>query len=330
MLGKKSIIGTSIGVFILVMVFFIFIDTGEVIQTLLSVNIPIYLLAVSCIVTSIFVWAYRWKTLVNVRDYTVKVREVIGGLVVGLAINNITPFARLGGEPVRAYILKRKSGVKYADGLASVLVDGSVFLITTQLFVLASLFVLPFVMTPPTWLTIGILAFEVIMILFLLSFLGIYFDRDYILRLINFLTERIGFLKEREEEIIGKYQDFQAGFKESLRNKQAMGKALTSAFLAKGLNLTAYYLIFISLGHQVPISHIFVIMGLLHIALALPITPGSLGIYEGAFISGFVLLGLPVEISASAVLLQRLIWFWGVSAAGGILGIHYGINFSNI
>lgn len=329
MIGKKTIISTSIGIVLLGLVFFVFVDIGEVIQTLVTVNLPIYLLAVACIGCSILFWSYRWKTLINVRGYGLKVKNVIGALTVGFALNNITPFAKLGGEPVRAYILEKKNGVNYTDGLASVLVDGSVYLITTQIFVIISLLFLPLVMSPPTWLAIGIITFEGIMILFLFSFLGIYFDRNYILRFIDFFAKRIDFLKKREDKIIKKYREFQIGFQECLQNKSAMGIALSSAFLGKVLNLVAYYFIFISLGYQIPLLHIFVIMGLLQIALTLPITPGSLGIYEGVFISGFVLLNVPVPIAASGVLLQRLIWFWGITAVGGALGIHYSINFSS-
>ncbi len=323
---KKTIAGVLIATVLLVVLFSYFVDFGEVLGAIYSANPLLYALAVLCIATSILAWAYRWKTFINIKGHGVKAREIIGSLVVGLAINNITPFARMGGEPVRAYLLKKRNKVGYSDGLASVLVDDSVFLVATIIFVILAIVLVPFVISPPSWLILGLFAFGAIMVFFLVALTGIYRGSDYIIRLIEFLSSKIGFLRERKDDIEEKYLEFQKSFRMSLQDKKTLVKGFSSVMFQKILNIVAYFLIFLSLGYTVPILHIFIVVGIAHIALSLPITPGSLGIYEGTFVSAFVLLGISPTIAASAVLLQRLIWFWGLTGLGASLGTYYGVE----
>ncbi len=325
-MNKKTVFGFSVATGILVVVFFYFLDIRKVLGTILSANPILYSLAGVCIAASILAWAYRWKTFINVQGYSVKSREIIGNLVVGLALNNITPFTKMGGEPVRAYLLKKRNGVKYSDGLASVLVDGSVLVVTTIIFVILTITLIPFVMSPPSWLLLGLFGFGVVMVLILLAISGVYRGSDYVIRFIEWLSSKIGFLRRRKDSIEEKYLEFQASFRMCLNDKKSLFKGLSTVALDKALNIFAYFLIFLSLGQTVSFLHILVVLGIVHIALFIPITPGSLGIYEGAFVSAFVLLGISPAMAASVVLLQRLIWFWGLTVLGGYLGTYYGVE----
>lgn len=319
-------VGFLIATILLLVLFFYFVNFKEVLATISSANPLFYALAGLCIATSILAWAYRWKTFINIQGYGLKAREILGSLLVGLAINNMTPFARMGGEPVRAYLLKKRNGVRYSDGLASVLVDGSVFLVATIIFVVLAIILIPFVMSPPHWLLFGLFAFGGVMVVFLVAISGIYRGSDYVIRFIEFLSSKMEFLRKRKEDIEEKYLEFQQSFRMCFNDKNSLTKGFLTVAFGKVLNILAYFLIFLSLGQTVPILHIFIVMGIAHIALSLPITPGSLGIYEGAFVSAFVLLGINPTIAASAVLLQRLIWFWGLTILGGYLGTYYGVE----
>lgn len=323
---KETVAGFLIATVILGVVFFYFLDFGEILGAISSANPYLYALAFLCIATSILAWGFRWKVFINIQGYTIKTREILGNLLVGLAINNMTPFARLGGEPVRAYLLKKRNEVSYSDGFASVLADGSVFLVVTVMYVILTIILIPFVINPPSWLIIALFAFGGVMFLFLLALTGIYRGSDYIIRFIEFLSSKIEYLEERKDEIEEKYLEFRQSFKMCLNDKKSLAKGISAVTFGKILNVLAYFLIFLALGHTVPILNILVVTGIAQIVLVLPITPGSLGIYEGTFVSAFVLLGFDPTISASAVLLQRLIWFWGASALGGYLGTYYGIE----
>lgn len=323
---KRKALGFVIATILMVLLFFHFLDIGEIASTILSANPLLYGLAVLCIVISIVSWGYRWKVFINGQGYSVKTRDILGSLMVGLAINNITPIAKLGGEPVRAYLLKKNNGVSYSDGLASVVADGSIFLVGTVFYVLLSIIVLPLAISPPSWLLGAIIAFACVMGLFLLALSGVYRGSDYIVRFIEFISSKIKYLRERKDKILDKYLEFRKSFRNCLKNKKSLAKTLSALGLAKVLNIAAYFFIFMSLGHPVSILHIFIVTGISQLVLALPATPGSLGVYEGAFVSLYALLGVNPAIAGSAVLLQRLIWFWSTTAVGGYLGTYYGVS----
>lgn len=56
-------------------------------------------------------------------------RSLFGSRLAGEAINYVTPFAALGGEPVKAQILKNRHQVSWSDGLASLFVAKTSFAI---------------------------------------------------------------------------------------------------------------------------------------------------------------------------------------------------------
>jgi putative heme transporter len=74
----------------------------------------------------------------------------------------------------------------------------------------------------------------------------------------------------------------------------------------------------------VPWTGILVIYGVTQIAENLPITPGGIGVVEGALSLMLVAYGMSTDTAVAAVLLYRIISFWllvplGWLAAGGLV-----------
>ncbi|MBI1976593.1 MAG: flippase-like domain-containing protein [Candidatus Omnitrophica bacterium] len=66
-------------------------------------------------------WGWHFSFPKNI-TYAFRWRSLFGSRLAGEAINYVTPFAALGGEPVKAQILKDRHQVSWSDGLASVIV----------------------------------------------------------------------------------------------------------------------------------------------------------------------------------------------------------------
>ncbi len=66
-------------------------------------------------------------------------RSLFGSRLAGEAINYVTPFAALGGEPVKAQILKNRHDVSWSDGLASLFVAKMSFVIGLAGLILSGL-----------------------------------------------------------------------------------------------------------------------------------------------------------------------------------------------
>jgi glycosyltransferase 2 family protein len=95
---------------------------------------PIYLVLDVVIVALIFVgFALRWRYLLRGLGLDVGLGSVLGARVAGLAVGTLTPGAKLGGEPLRAYLLGRR-GVPLGPAIATVVVDRGIELLANVVF----------------------------------------------------------------------------------------------------------------------------------------------------------------------------------------------------
>lgn len=306
-----------------------FVGFGEVLESLGRVNLYYYALAIGAIFFSICMWALRWWEFIRGDSYNVPFTDVLKGLVVGLAINNLTPVAKCGGEPVRAYILKIKNDIKMRDSLATVIAELTVFFIGTVIIVLMSLALITVIMQPPPWILIILVPFFLLVALGLFGIVGIYSDKKIIVRLISWFGRKIKRLRPYQEKLLQRYKDFQETFRRCLKMKDVLLKALLYTFLSKVAVVFKFYILFAALGYSISPLKIIIFMGLSLIILSVPSTPGSLGVYEGGATSVLILMGVPGGIAATVVFLDRLIWFWCITIIGGSLGTYYGVSIIN-
>ena len=106
-MDKRTIILLAISILILlVMLYFVGID--DVINALKIANLSLIGLAIATQIFTYFLYTIRWKVLNDIADLNAGIFKLLPMVLVGLAVNNITPSGRGGGEPVRAYILARE------------------------------------------------------------------------------------------------------------------------------------------------------------------------------------------------------------------------------
>ncbi|MEX2552264.1 MAG: lysylphosphatidylglycerol synthase transmembrane domain-containing protein [Actinomycetota bacterium] len=82
------------------------------------------------------------------------------------------------------------------------------------------------------------------------------------------------------------------------------------------LDVAVLWLVFAALGQRLPIAVLLVGYGVANLAMALPITPGGLGLVEAGMSSTFTAFGLPAATAVVGVLGYRLISFWLPLLAG--------------
>lgn len=322
---KKTIALFAVGFIIFILVFN-FIGFGKIYYELLHLNLLYYSLAVVCVFLALVSWVARWRTFLKAEGFEISFFELFKNLLVGLAINNLTPIAKLGGEPVRAYILKRRDDVKMRKGFASVLAGLTMSFIVSTVIVIVSVLLIALTLEVPSWMLIVLVPFGLVWVVSLAGIVGIYAEMDIVTRIIRWFGEKSERLKPYQERILRRYKEFQMTFRRTLKNRVVFVKGLSFSFLIKFFDLLKYFFIFIALGSEVGLIKLLIALGTAALLLSLPATPGSLGIMEGGMISVFVLLGIPANISAAAVFLDRLLWFWGIIIIGGSLGTYYGVD----
>ncbi len=81
-------------------------------------------------------FALRWRMLLRSLGAALPLPRLVGVRVAGLAVGTLTPGAKLGGEPLRAYLIAR-DGVQSGPAIASVAVDRALELVANLVFAVA-------------------------------------------------------------------------------------------------------------------------------------------------------------------------------------------------
>ena len=149
--------------------------------------------------------AYGWKVTLGPSAQHVPFWRLLAIRTAGEVVNMTTPTAYVGGEPLKAYLLK-KHDVPMVDGLASVVIAKTTMTIAEVLFILLGIALSFWVLggngssgqtVAAALLSVGLLAFGTAAFLFVQR-KGLF---TWILEFLRKIGIRIGFLEVREEKL---------------------------------------------------------------------------------------------------------------------------------
>lgn len=223
----------------------------------------------------------------------------------GEAINYTTPTAYIGGEPVKAFVLRKRDGVDMVDGLASVVIAKTSLFLSKVVFLLAGILVAlkifrfsGIVATGILWTFAGVLGL-LVLFLFLqkkgLFMLGLKMARKFR------LNEAFEGKKTSLEEIDRVISEFYA--------KHRRRFFLSFLFHLAGwfAGLIEVYLILYFLGVQVDWARALVIEVFFKAAnSAFFFVPAALGVQEGAGYAVLAALGIGGEIGVALSIVKRI------------------------
>lgn len=323
---KGKFIGLFLSGIIISVIVFYFIGIGEITTLIFKINLFYYFLACLCFIGTLVAWTYRWDSFIKTTKHRVSFRKLFSTLIVGLGINNLTPVAKLGGEPIRAYILKEKEKIPMREGFATILADLSMEFTISTCLIFLSFFLITYFFEIPFWLFSVLVASMILSVLGLGILFGIFSSERVFIKIINSVSNKVKKLKEVKEKTIKIFKKFQQTFKTSFKNKPATSKGILFSLIVKIFDVFRYFFIFLALGYEINLIYVVIGVGMLGLLMTIPATPGSLGILEGGLISIYTLLGVPPAVAGSAVLLERLLSFWFITLVGGSVGSYYGFE----
>ena len=123
------------GVILIVVIFFKY-PFREVISTFTNFTPTLVLLYLIVSVLIMVTLSFRWKVILNALGHKIAFYKLFG-----YSISYITPSAKVGGEPVRAALLKRR-GLSFKEGLSSVVIDKTLELSISAFFFIAGVLLL--------------------------------------------------------------------------------------------------------------------------------------------------------------------------------------------
>ena len=239
--------------------------------------------------------------------------------MVGEAVNNTTPLATMGGEPVKAVLLKRYFSMGYAEGTASLIIAKTTNLLALIVFLVAGFgFMIATEALPSSYNLVagaGLVAFTAGILLFFLvqrykisSLAGTWIART---RLGRFLEDLLHHVHDMEDRLIHFY------ICHSRRFLLALALALANWVIgALELYVTLWFL-----GHPVTFSEAWIIEAIAQLVRSGAFfIPGALGVQEGAFMivieamTGRGVLGLAVAMIRR---FREIVWIaWGMLLGG--------------
>jgi uncharacterized protein (TIRG00374 family) len=319
-MNHKTIILFLIGIGILALMV-IFIGPGKIEDALKNANPGYVVLAVIIQFFIYGLWTQRWSITIHSLHISIKKRHIFPMLMVGLAVNNITPSARGGGEPVRAYMLSKYAKTPLENAFATVIADRG---LDTFPFVVLAIFTIIFTvsyLTLPDWVVLGLIislmALVSVFVLILYMCINESAGERITLWGVN-LVKR--FSKKKHHEIerraIEAMNGFQKSMKVMIKDKRVLMYGLPLSFFIWFMEITRVYIVFSSFGTPVPLPIIGAVFVIATLIGMIPLLPGGLGAVDGVMIVLYSAAGVPPSISAAATIVERLISFWMTSFIG--------------
>ncbi len=330
MKNKKVLIFLFIGLAIMgVMLYFIGID--EVIEALKLSNLWLVLLAIVLQIFTYFLYTWRWNIINKTADMDLGIKKSLPMVLVSLAVNNITPSGRGGGEPVRAYLLAKEGNFKFEDAFATVIADRA--LDTFPFVILAILTIIGIIFTFS--LDIKLIAFLVIMVTLItvgvILLLYVCINEAFGVKLTSWIIKIVSrfykkFNEGTEKRIIEAVKTFQARMNALLREKSIIYYALPLSFVIWIFEILRVYVVFLAFGAKVSpivIGEVFILASFVGM---IPLLPGGLGAIDGIMILFYANAGITASISAAATVVERLISFWMTTFVGLIFLTMFGTS----
>lgn len=329
-MDKKTVFFMGISILILIIMLW-FVGIDQVIDALKVAKIEYIVIAIAMQIFTYFLYTFRWKILNNLVDIDVGVIKLLPMVLVGLAVNNITPSGRGGGEPVRAYILAREENYPMEETFATVVADRALdtfpFVVLAVLTIIGMTFYFDF--SSDLWLLVLMILAVIAIVAILIILIYMCINPNFGKRVDGWIIGLVRrFYKKNSEELENKIHSAISGFQDTMRlvisDKKSLYYALPLSFIIWIFEILRVYFVFLAFGATVSpvvIGEVFILACL---AGMIPLLPGGLGAVDGIMIAFYSAAGITPSISAAATIIERLISFWMATILGMVILPFYG------
>ncbi len=323
---KKALSWISVLIIFGVLIYFLNkIGLKEIFDLIKKANLFFLSLSFLFMFCMFFLWNYSWVLALETKlKRKISSFSTLPLYFIGTFFNDLTPGAKVGGEPFRAYYASRKFKIKKSTCLATVMFQKGLTYAVHFAFVLISLFLLVYFfsfseMENIILFTLSLFSFLVLIIV------AAYFSRKKIENLIDYFSfthtffgNRFKNKKEFSSYFKRRYRNFCFHIKSLVKNRKLLVYVLLLSLLSKVFFYLSSYLIFLSLNIEFPFLFIIIGMSLMLFFEDLSGLPGGFGFSEGALILIYNLLGLRAIEAASVTLLSRGVYYFHTLVLGAM------------
>ncbi len=273
------------------------------------------------------VTALRWSTVLRHQGLKVPFFPLLGLKLVGTAIGYLTPASRIGGEPVRGYLLRKKFGIDGKLAYSSAMIETVLGLSIDAVFTSVIIITMLVFFTLPAQVAGFALAISLLAIILMVAFYSVLICRlgpfSFMFR-ISALLIKSRFLKS----LIGKIVMVEETMVEFFHSKR---KGVAAAILISSINWPLTYFQYkfalLSIGFDAPFTIIVLSIMAITLAGVVPI-PAAFGVQEAGQFSLFSI----ISMSSIGIALSLLIRFKDLITAffGLVLLSHEGLSLVDV
>ncbi|WP_297500505.1 lysylphosphatidylglycerol synthase transmembrane domain-containing protein [Thermococcus sp.] len=303
----------------------------DVLAILKRADIEYLLLAGLMYVLSLLSWMMRWRVLIKSLGMEAPFGKVMLSLLAGIFVNNITPGARGGGEPVRMYFLAKEIEKPYGQVFATVMMDRILDLIPVVLMLVLSTVYVYYLGSLS--LTMTLVALDVVFGALVAISLGILLSERktkgtlfWLYRIMErFLPTKADKYREKFLRMVNAdVPRFQSDFRFLMKHKGAFLMALFYSTASWLFTILRTYCAFLTIDFPVKLVDVMVVQMVGIVVGMISVIPGGAGIVETVNSGVYVLLGIDKEVAVTATILDRLISYWIPTGIGGFVTTHLG------
>ncbi|MDD4280999.1 MAG: flippase-like domain-containing protein [Candidatus Methanofastidiosa archaeon] len=291
------------------------------------------LVAIAMSLISIYIGGIRWKHIITDPDVEVSYRQLFLSLLSGNFVNNITPAGKGGGEPLRAYLLSKLTGIDAGKVFATVISDR---IFDTFPYVLLGYFgvfslVLFWEVDRIVLVTLIVAILFLTVLLAVISYIifnfrqGKRFVHAIMRTLKRFFPDKVGTYEERVDDTLMLFHNTIREIAHD-RRKLVLSTALSMAIW--GFWILRTYFVFVAFGVTISFTVLAVVAVVSSFMSMVPFSPGGFGTTDGAMIVLFSGFGVVPSIAVGVTLIDRIISYWLSNVMGACtLGLsHREIN----
>ncbi|MFQ5974913.1 MAG: flippase-like domain-containing protein [Candidatus Hydrothermarchaeales archaeon] len=291
------------------------IGLEDTIRTLKLADKRLFLLATLLQFIILAVRAYRWQYLLEDVGERVGLKDLYVIILAGTFGNNVTPGARVGGEPFKAYLLKKNFGIKARRGFATIVVERIYdFIVLAAMAIISYLYVMS-MLDIERRSKFAITAVMIILILLLSGVANAIFSERIANKIFHFLPERY------KTGLLDAFPTFRENSLNLIKNLKLFLSMFSITAILWLLDVARVVILFYSLNYPVSFMEITMVFTLSIFLSTIPFLPGGLGLTEGAMVGLYSAIGIPLVITVIATLLDRIIAYWLMIFMGGIAAV---------
>tara|TARA_Y100000310_G_scaffold345782_1_gene469820 strand:+ start:16346 stop:17278 length:933 start_codon:yes stop_codon:yes gene_type:complete len=231
----------------------------------------------------------RWAAVLKYQGVKVPFLLLLRYKLIGTAVNYLTPAARLGGEPVRGYLLKKKLSLKSKQAYSSILIEMSLGMSIDTLFISVILIAMLLFFTLPNQIVGFALTLSLLATLLLIIFYSTLIKRlgpfSFIFRFFSSFI-RTRFLRK----LAGKIVSIEDSMIEFLHfRRKGVIQAIFISMLSWPVTFLQYKFALLSIGFDASITIILLSIIATSFAAIIPI-PAAFGVQEAGHFSVFSLV----------------------------------------